>query len=338
MSDIAPDPRTRARARQGARALDRVLPYTRVVAYVIIPFLVVAACLLLVLPGGTEQHFAWTINPPVTAMLLGSAYAGGIWFFVQVASQRHWHRVRHGFPAVLVFASLLAAATFLHWDRFHFGHVSFITWVVLYVATPVLVLIAIVLELREDDGAPEADDVTIPRPWRYVLALVGAAASVTGLVLFAVPSLLIERLGVGGHSAHRTDRGRGAHSARHGEHLDAAGLALVGVPACVPGPAREPRLHRARDRGAVRRPRVGAARGLAVHDRHRSFSRGVPRLLHLPRAPARGRHRPVVTAAATRPVSRRGPRLPRGAARRPSRTPRPCGRRPRAMGHPRSPG
>ena len=191
MSDIAPDPRTRARARQGARALDRVLPYTRVVAYVIIPFLVVAAFLLLVLPGGTEQHFAWTINPPVTAMLLGSAYAGGIWFFVQVASQRHWHRVRHGFPAVLVFASLLAAATFLHWDRFHFGHVSFITWVVLYVTTPVLVLIAIVLELREDDRAPEADDVTIPSVWRYVLALVGAVASVTGLVLFAVPSLLI---------------------------------------------------------------------------------------------------------------------------------------------------
>lgn len=192
MGDIAPDPRTRARARQGARALDRVLPYTRVVAYVIIPFLVVAAFLLLVLPGGTEQHFAWTINPPVTAMLLGSAYAGGIWFFVQVASQRHWHRVRHGFPAVLVFASLLSAATFLHWDRFHFGHVSFITWVVLYVTTPVLVLIAIVLEFREDDGAPEVDEVTIPRPWRYVLALVGAAASVTGLVLFAVPSLLIE--------------------------------------------------------------------------------------------------------------------------------------------------
>ena len=191
MSDIAPDPRTRARVRQGAGALDRVLPYTRVVAYVIIPFLVVAAFLLLVLPGGTEQHFSWTINPPVTAMLLGSAYAGGIWFFVQVATQRHWHRVRHGFPAVLVFASLLAAATFLHWDRFHFGHVSFITWVVLYVTTPVLVLIAIVLELREDDGAPEADELTIPGPWRYVLALVGAVASVTGLVLFAVPSLLI---------------------------------------------------------------------------------------------------------------------------------------------------
>lgn len=191
MSEVARDPHTAAPARRHHEPLDRVLPYTRVVAYVIIPFLVVAAFLLLVLPGGTEQHFAWTITPPVTAMLLGSAYAGGVWFFVQVAVQRHWHRVRHGFPAVLMFASLASAATFLHWDRFHFGHISFITWVVLYITTPVLVLLVVVFNTRADDGAPEGGDVTIPSPWRYVLALVGAAASVTGLVLFVVPSLLI---------------------------------------------------------------------------------------------------------------------------------------------------
>ena len=178
--------------RHRAGPTDRVLPYTRVLAYVLIPFLVAAAFLLIVLPGGTEQHFAWTIAPPITAMLLGSAYAGGIWFFVQVAVQRRWHRVRHGFPAVLVFATLLSISTFLHWDRFHFGHISFVTWVTLYVATPVLVLVAIFLNLREDDGMPEGDDVEIPAPWRYVLALVGAAATVTGLVLFIVPSLLID--------------------------------------------------------------------------------------------------------------------------------------------------
>lgn len=178
--------------RHRAGRFDRVLPYTRVLAYVLIPFLVAAAFLLLVLPGGTEQHFAWTIDPPITAMLLGSAYAGGIWFFAQVATQPRWHRVRHGFPAVLVFATLVSASTFLHWDRFHFGHISFITWAALYVTTPALVLVAIIVNLREDDGAPEAEgEVTIPAPWRYVLALVGAAASVTGLVLFAVPSLLI---------------------------------------------------------------------------------------------------------------------------------------------------
>ena len=193
MSDVAPEAGTGTGApqRHRAGAFDRVLPYTRVLAYVIIPFLVTAAFLMLVLPGGTEQHFAWTIDPPITAMLLGSAYAGGIWFFVQVAVQRRWHRVRHGFPAVLVFASLASAATFLYWDRFHFGHPSFIAWVLLHVTTPLLVLAVIIVNLREDDGAPEQHDVVIPAAWRYVLALVGAAASVTGLVLFAAPSLLI---------------------------------------------------------------------------------------------------------------------------------------------------
>jgi hypothetical protein len=178
--------------RHRAGPLDRVLPYTRVLAYVILPFLVAAVVLLIVLPGATEQHFAWTIQPPITAMLLGSAYAGGVWFFVQVAIERRWHRVRHGFPAVLLFATLAGIATFLHWDRFHFGHISFITWVVLYVATPVLVLIAIIVNRREDDGVPEGDDVEIPAPWRYLLAFVGAAASVTGLVMFIAPSLFID--------------------------------------------------------------------------------------------------------------------------------------------------
>ena len=62
----------------------------------------------------------------------------------------------------------------------------------LYVTTPVLVLIAIIVNLREDDGVPEGDDVEIPAPWRYLLALVGAAASVTGLVMFIAPSLFID--------------------------------------------------------------------------------------------------------------------------------------------------
>lgn len=190
MSDTAPG--TEAPERHRAGPEDRVLPFTRVLAYVLIPFLMAASFLLIVLPGGTEQNFAWTIQPPLTAMLLGSAYAGGIWFFIQVAVQRRWHRVRHGFPAVLLFATLLAIATFVHWDRFHFGHISFVTWVVLYVTTPVLVLVALILNLREDDRMPEGDDVEIPAPWRWVLALVGAAATVTGLVLFAVPSLLID--------------------------------------------------------------------------------------------------------------------------------------------------
>lgn len=170
---------------------DRVLLSTRLLAFLVLPFLVAAGFLLIVLPGGTDAHFAWTIQPPVTAMLLGAAYAGGIWFFARVAVGRHWHRVRHGFPAVLVFTGLVSASTFLHWDRFHFEHVAFVTWVVIYATTPVLVLLTIMANHGEDGGAPEPDDVEIPASWRWSLALVGAAASVTGLVLFAMPDLLI---------------------------------------------------------------------------------------------------------------------------------------------------
>ncbi|WP_308796976.1 hypothetical protein [Agromyces silvae] len=170
---------------------DRVLPFTRVVGALILPFLVVAAVLLLGLPGETETHFAWTILPPLTATLLGSAYAGGIWFFIQVVRQRAWHRVAWGFPAVVVFATLLGTATALHWDRFHPGHPSFVTWATLYVLTPPLTLLALILNVRHDPRTMEPGDVEIPAPWRVSLALVGGAAAVTGLVLFSMPLMLI---------------------------------------------------------------------------------------------------------------------------------------------------
>lgn len=175
-----------------ARHDDRVLPFTRILGVCILPFLVIAAVLLLGLPGETAVHFAWTILPPVTATLLGSAYAGGIWFFIQVMRQREWHRVAWGFPAVVVFATLLGTATLLHWDRFHPGHPSFLTWTTLYLLTPPLTLLAFILNVRRDPREPDVDDdVEIPRAWRFGLALVGAAAAVTGLVLFAAPATFI---------------------------------------------------------------------------------------------------------------------------------------------------
>ena len=110
----------------------KVLPTTRWLALFIIPFLVVAAVILWFLPDQTGRLFAWPIRPPMTAMLLGTAYAGGIYFFTRVAFARQWHRVKVGFLPVATFSSLLCVATVLHWDRFTHGHVSFWTWVLLY--------------------------------------------------------------------------------------------------------------------------------------------------------------------------------------------------------------
>ncbi|MGO4594196.1 hypothetical protein AB4Z18_10285 [Leifsonia sp. 2TAF2] len=170
---------------------DRIHPYTRLVGAIILPFLVAAFVLLYPLADTTDLFFAWTIKPPITAMLLGSAYAGGIVFFVHVVRPNRWRSVRHGFPAVLLFATLLAVATFLHWDRFHFGHLSFIVWVTLYIATPFLVLAAMLVNRGEDPGGLIEQDAVLPGWVRILLALIGLCSLVTGLVLFIAPQLAI---------------------------------------------------------------------------------------------------------------------------------------------------
>jgi hypothetical protein len=174
------------------REVDGVRLYTRVLAAIILPFLAAAVVLLYLLPGNTDETFAWTIQPPLSAMFLGCAYIGGIVFFVHVLRSARWHRVKYGFPAVLVFATLLSVATFLHWDRFHFGHISFVTWLTLYVTTPVLVLAAILLNWRADTGAMDERDYAIRRAPRVVIALVGIVAFACGLALFVDPAPLVD--------------------------------------------------------------------------------------------------------------------------------------------------
>lgn len=178
--------------RRPAADADRTRRYTRVLSAALIPFLVAAFVLLYLLPSTTDSLFAWTIEPSMTAMLLGSAYVGGIWFFSLVARSARWHPVRWGFPAVLTFATLLLVATILHWDRFHFGHLSFIVWVILYATTPFLIAVALLIQRGQDPGVPDSRDYHLPRALRILLAVIGLAALVAGVVLFISPALLVE--------------------------------------------------------------------------------------------------------------------------------------------------
>jgi hypothetical protein len=166
-----------------------VLPATRIVAAVIVPFLIVAAVLLFVFPRRSGELFAWPIDPPLSAYLLASAYLGGIWFFGRVVFERRWHRVRHGFPAVIVFAGALLVATLTHLDRFS-ANISFWTWLVLYSTTPFVVAVLAWLQ-RTRDRRAEPGDPRIPRPVRAGVVVVGATAFALGCVLFVAPQLII---------------------------------------------------------------------------------------------------------------------------------------------------
>jgi len=175
--------------------IERPLQATRWIALAIVPFLVVAVVVLFAAPERTGELFAWPIAPPLSAFLLASAYLGGIAYFLAVWRTLSWHRVRHGLPAVAVFATALLVTTLLHLDRFS-SNLPFAVWLVLYATTPIAMVWLLVLQRGHDPGArqgalPEGD-VAIPAAVRVALAAIGLAALAAGAAALVAPAWLAE--------------------------------------------------------------------------------------------------------------------------------------------------
>jgi hypothetical protein len=170
---------------------DRVLSYTRGLSLFIVPFLLVAWTILYLFPGHTAQVWAWPIPVTMTSMVLASAYLGGAYFFLRVVFETRWHTIGTGFLAVTAFASLLGVATVLHWDKFAHDHVAFWLWAGLYFTAPFLVIGAW-LANRRYAAPPAAADVVLRPVERALIAGVGLLALVTGIVMFLVPSAVID--------------------------------------------------------------------------------------------------------------------------------------------------
>ncbi|GAB4429892.1 MAG: hypothetical protein Kow0031_10540 [Anaerolineae bacterium] len=171
---------------------DRILPETRWLSAFVIPFLVVAFIILYLFPHQTELLFAWKLQPSMSAMMLGAAYAGGIYYFGAVLRASRWHHIKVGFVPVMVFASALGIATLLHWDRFNHGHISFYAWAGLYFTSPFLVLAVWLRNRPQDSGLPDANDVAIHRPVGWLMGVFGLATLLVSLFLFVQPGLMIE--------------------------------------------------------------------------------------------------------------------------------------------------
>ncbi|MEV4313444.1 hypothetical protein [Actinocrispum sp. NPDC049592] len=175
-------------SRASATGADRVRPATRVLAVVIVPFLVAAFVICYLMPTRTLELFAWGIRPPLTAMLLAAVYIGGAFFFVRVAMARTWSAVALGFPPVALFASMLGVTTVLHWEKFTHGHISFIAWAALYFTTPFLVVAVAAI------NAQTAEDVAtgprLPQVIRIVLGASGVAELLLAAGLFLAPDWL----------------------------------------------------------------------------------------------------------------------------------------------------
>lgn len=170
---------------------DRVLPATRWAARLIVPFLAAAFLVLYGVPDRTTEFFAWTIRPDMTPVIMGAGYGAGVYFFYRVATADRWHTVAPVFLGIATFTWLMAAATVLHWANFNHGHHTFYLWVFLYAVTPVLIPALWALNRRTDPGATATDGVPLPRAVRLAGGGMGLVVTLSALVLFAVPDIMI---------------------------------------------------------------------------------------------------------------------------------------------------
>jgi hypothetical protein len=172
---------------------DRVLPETRVLGVFIVPFLLVAFPLLYLFPNDTGNWWAWEIRPSMTALIMGSGYIAGAYFFVRVAMATRWHRVHLGFLPITAFTAFLGVATIMYWDRFDHDHVAFWIWTVLYWTTPILVPLAWLRNRQTDPGTLETtNDRYLERPVRSALIGVGVVESAVAVFLLTMPSTMID--------------------------------------------------------------------------------------------------------------------------------------------------
>ena len=171
---------------------DRVLPLTRWVARLIVPFLAAAFLVLYGVPGRTTEFFAWTIRPDMTPILMGAGYGAGVYFFYRVSTADEWHRVAAVLPGIAAFTWFMAIATVLHWANFNHGHHTFYLWVILYAVTPVLVPGIYVLNRRTDPVEPSTDELRLPRVVRALGGGLGLLVAVTAALLFVAPGTMIE--------------------------------------------------------------------------------------------------------------------------------------------------
>jgi hypothetical protein len=155
-------------------------------------FVAAAGLSLFFLSERTNQFFAWTINPPVTAAFLGGGYLAVTTALVLALRERDWAQVRVGVWVVATGLISILVATLLHLDKFHLHSPVWSAWVwawswlFLYVALVPGLIAALWAQWREAATEPTRR-AALPPALRLALRLLGTLMLGIGAVLFVTP-------------------------------------------------------------------------------------------------------------------------------------------------------
>jgi hypothetical protein len=177
---------------------DRMLPETRWAALIVFLILLPATAILWVAPDRTADLWAWTIQPELTPIFLGSGYGAGAYFFWRAYRAEHWHPSSPGVLGASIFAGLMLIATVIHWDRFNRGDapalaaIAFYAWTIVYIVSPFAVFALWWRNRARDPRMPAAGDPEVPPSALLAARAFAAGALAMGSLFFVVPQIAVD--------------------------------------------------------------------------------------------------------------------------------------------------
>ena len=174
-----------------------LIPPMRWLLYAAAFLVFLAGLVLFVFPLRTAEWFAWTVNPPMTAVFLGAAYWASAGLEVTGARSASWGLARLAVWPVFVFTTLTLGVTLLHLDRFHLSsdaallaQVATWAWLAIYAIVPVAMLIISWMQIRSRPSArkPVTDRrPVLPLGLRLLLVGIAGVLLLYGVALLALP-------------------------------------------------------------------------------------------------------------------------------------------------------
>lgn len=151
---------------------------------------------MLFFPQYVPTHFAWDVQPRLAQAFIGAGYVFRTLFFLAVAREPNWFRLRWLFWGNLVFTGTLLLATYWHIDEFlwvnpfrgsPFAHI----WIVLYIVEPVTLLYLVPRGVLRAEAPATGGPVA--RIFRRFLIGVTALLLMHGLLLVGNPEFAANR-------------------------------------------------------------------------------------------------------------------------------------------------
>ena len=177
---------TLTETRRAPAVVRRLIPELRAVYLAIAVLVVALGFSTFVLSDHTDRWWAWTINVPMTAALLGAGYWAGLALLVVALRDDEWTRARVVVPIALTLDCTLLLTVFLHWSDFHDTSVVGWLWLVSYLALPPGLIVLLPRQLRQP-GADRPRVVPMGLGMRVLLAAQGAVLLLAGAGLFLAP-------------------------------------------------------------------------------------------------------------------------------------------------------